>query len=222
MVFNCTCGEEYRVADNVAPVSFRCHRCGSVLVRANRKRRSRAVRKSIARKARGFRYVGLAAFMIAVAAGLLGLNYAQAGDSLPVRQGIAMRTDTMLSDGDDAAAHGLLKVINDSGKAIALRLVGPEYSDSRTILIPAWEDRRAFGLLSGKWVAKYCTGSDWQPDAKRFSTANVCAEFDETLQYTEFVADETRHYSVAIVRFGPTPRESPPSHAITAEDFAAD
>jgi hypothetical protein len=113
-------------------------------------------------------------------------------------------------------------VINESGKDIALRLIGPEYSDSRTILVRAWKDGRVLGLTPGNWVAKYCMGSGWQPNARRFANTTACAEFDETIQYAEAIADETLRYEAAVVRFGPSGRETPPAHAITAEDFAAD
>jgi hypothetical protein len=89
-------------------------------------------------------------------------------------------------------------------------------------LIPAWQDGRVFGLAPGKWVAKYCTGSEWLPDSKRFAETTACAELDETIQYTEVVADESLQYGAAVVRFGPTPRESPPAHPIAAEDFVGD
>jgi len=168
------------------------------------------------------RYAGLAALAIAMLVGLLNIAAAEAGDS-PDRQGVAMRMETVPAGvADGAQGRGVLKVMNDSGKVIALRLIGPEYSDSRTILVPAWQDAVVFGLAPGAWTAKYCTGSEWRPDERRFAITIACAELDKTIQYTETVADETLRYDAAVVRFGPSPRESPAAHQIMEEEFAAD
>jgi hypothetical protein len=157
-----------------------------------------------------------------VLAGLLNMAVAQAGDS-PKRPGVAMRTETVLAGvADGAQGRGLLKAINDSGKDIALRLIGPEYSDSRTILVPAWHDAQVFGLAPGEWVVKYCTGSEWRPDERRFAGTTTCAELDQTIRYTETITNEELQYGAAVVRFGPSPRESPQAHPIAVEDFAAD
>jgi hypothetical protein len=159
---------------------------------------------------------------IAVLVGLLQMSTVEAGDSAD-RHGVPMRMETAPAGVfDGAVGRGVLKVMNDSGKEIALRLIGPEYSDSRTILVPAWEDTRVFGLVPGKWTAKFCAGSGWRPDERRFATTSSCAELDDTIDYTETIADETLRYGVGVVRFGPAPREWPPAHKIAAEDFAAD
>jgi hypothetical protein len=222
MVFKCVCGERYPVADEAAPVSIRCHRCGRILVRTSRSVRPPAVARRFQRYVKVLPYAGLAALAIAVLMGLLNLVDAEAGDS-PAHPAVAMRTEAVLSDAADGAqGRGVLKVINESGKTIALRLIGPAYGDSRTILIPLWQDRRVLGLPPGSWKVRYCTGSGWQPDARRFIRPGGCAEFDESIQYSETIADETLWYSAAVMRFGPTPRESPAAHRISAEEFTAD
>jgi hypothetical protein len=167
-------------------------------------------------------YAGLAALAIAVAAGLLNMAWAQPRDSSE-HPGAAMRTEAMPVDAADSEqGRGVLKVMNDSGKAIALRLIGPEHSDSRTILIPAWEDRRVFRVPPGFWKARYCQGFGWQFDVQRFTTTGACGELDDTIRYSESVSDETLRYGAAVLRFGPTPRETPAAHPITVEEFAAD
>jgi hypothetical protein len=159
---------------------------------------------------------------MAVLAGLVNMAVAETGGSRD-RPGVAMRVETAPDqDGAGTQGRGLLKVMNESGRALALRLIGPEYSDSRTVFVPAWDDGHVFGLTPGKWVVKYCTGSGWRPDERRFVITTACAELDWTIQYAEIMGDETLKYDAAIVRFGPSPRESPPAHPITAEDFAAD
>jgi hypothetical protein len=205
MDFERMCGDRYAIADEADPESYGLRR-----------------RWPFPRHAGTLRSAVLAALAVAVLAGLLNMAGGEAVDS-PDRPGVAMRMETAPPEGADGAlGRGVLKVINDSGKAIALRLIGPEYSDSRTILVPAWEDGRIFGLAPGTWVARYCTGSGWRPDERRFASIAGCAELDQTIDYTEVIAGETLHYGAAVIRFGPSPRESPPAHAIPAEEFTAD
>ncbi|MGA2185078.1 MAG: hypothetical protein ABSH47_18825 [Bryobacteraceae bacterium] len=222
MVFECACGEGYPVADDAAPESIRCHRCGRILVRAPRHLPPPAESREFLGHAGTLPYAGLAALAIAVLAGLMNMAAGAAGDSAD-RRGVAMRVETVPGGVADAAeGRGVLKVINDSGKTIAFRLMGPAYSDSRTILVPAWQDAIVFGLSPGTWMAKYCTGSEWRPDERRFAIPTACAELDRTIPYTETIVDEILRYGAAVVRFGPSPGESPPAHQIAAEDFAAD
>ena len=183
MVFECACGERYPVANEAAPESFRCHRCGRILEWTPRHLPPPLASRPFLRHAGTLSYAGLAALAIAVVAGLLNMAVAEAGDSAD-RQGGAMRVETVPDGVADAAeGRGVLKVINDSGKTIALRLIGPEYSDSRTILVPAWQDAIVFGLSPGTWMAKYCTGSEWRPDERRFAITTACAELDRTIPY---------------------------------------
>jgi hypothetical protein len=167
-------------------------------------------------------YAGLAVLALAVLAVLLRMALAEGRES-PDGAGVAMRVETAPGEvADPSQGRGVLKVINDSGKAIAVRLIGPEYSNSRTIFVPAWQDGRVFGLAPGTWAAKYCTGSGWQPDERRFAMTTSCAELDGTIQFQETFTDETLRYDAAVLRFGPSPRETPPAHPIPAEDFVAD
>lgn len=222
MVFKCTCGERYAVPDSIAPESFRCHWCGSLVARSPGNHESHLRPREFVGIAGTLLYAGLAVLAIGVLAALLPMTAVGAGGSSE-RPGVVMRTETAPGEiADGVLGRGELKVINDSGNAIAVRLIGPEFSNSRTVFVPAWEDGRVFGLAPGKWIAKYCTGSDWRPDERRFATTTSCAELDETIQYTESISDETLHYGAAVVRFGPSPGEIPSAHAIAAEDFVAD
>ncbi len=212
MRIQCACGEPDVVADRAAAARLRCRRCGRLLAR----------KPWILRNAGTLPYAGLAALAIGVLAGLVNIAYARADDSADGSR-LIVRTETIPAESSDGAVgRGVLKVINESGTEMALRLIGPEYSDSHTILVPAWRDGRVFGLAPGKWVVKYCKGSGWQPGARRFASTDGCAELDETIDYRETLADETMRYGAVVVRFGPSSNESPAAHAIAAEDFASD
>ena len=73
----------------------------------------------------------------------------------------------------------------------------------------AWEDRRVVGLVPGVWTVRYCVDSG-------------CGELNESIRYSEEIEDENLQYRVALIRFGPAPRERPAAHPITREEFAAE
>jgi hypothetical protein len=209
--------------DDCAPESFQCESCGNIFVREPRHHVWLGSVRSWFRENTGaLSYAGLAALVIAVLAGVLNTAVAEIGES-PQRTGVVMRTESVPGGiAEGAVGRGLLKVMNDSGSAIALRLIGPQYGDSRTVLVPAWGDGRVFNLVPGTWTVKYCTGSQWRPEARRFEFTAACGELDQTIEYTETIEDEALKYGAAVVRFGLSPREMPPAHPITADNFAAD
>ena len=223
MVVECSCGESYILEDKDGPRSFECESCGAEFVRAPA---HHVGFKPLASWFRGNKgtllYAVLAALVIAVLAGVLNTAVAEVGQAVE-RPGVAIRTESVPSGvGEGAVGRGVFKVINESGSTIVLRLVGPRFSDSRTVLVPAWKDGHAFGLVPGTWAVKYCAGSQWLPEIRRFAITRACGELDQTIDYTESIQDETLKYTAAVVRFGPAPREVPPAHPIAPEDFAGD
>ena len=132
------------------------------------------------------------------------------GVSKAEADGIAVRMDTLNDAGaTEARGYGLMKIVNESGRPVAVRLVGPVYRDSRTILVPSWQDRVVTGLEPGVWTAKYCVGSD-------------CRELSHPINYEETVPDGNLHYTTAVIRFGPSPAHWPAARHISVDDFNAD
>jgi len=124
--------------------------------------------------------------------------------------GITIRMDTLnISGATEARGYGLMKIVNESGRTIAIRLIGPVYRDSRTVLVPSWQDKVVTGLEPGAWTAKYCVGSD-------------CRELSRPIDYQETVPDGNLHYTAAVIRFGPSPAEWPTARRISPEDFNTD
>ena len=123
---------------------------------------------------------------------------------------IAVRMDTLnVAGATEARGYGLMKIVNESGRPMAIRLVGPVYRDSRTVLVPSWQDKVVRGLEPGAWTVKYCADSD-------------CGELSHPVDYEETVPDGNLHYTTAVIRFGPSPAEWPAARRISLEDFNAD
>ena len=223
MLIECSCGVPFMVDDDAPPDSLRCDICGNVFFRRPKQHPWREAFQNWIHENRGtFPYVGLTVLVIAVLAGVLSTAIAEVGQ--PARRpGVIVRTESAPGDlGDGALGRGVLKVMNDSGSAVAVRLIGPHYSDSRTFLIPVWRDKGVFGLVPGTWTIRYCTGSGWRPDIRRFEFTSACGELEQTIEYTEDIVNESLKYEAAIVRFGPSTREMPAAHPISADDFGGD
>ena len=157
--------------------------------------------------------IALTVGVLGVLAVLTNLAFVRHGDSSARGKGVAIRAETIPADpADDLLGHGTLKVMNESSRPIALRLIAPEFRDSRTLFVPAWEDRRVLRMAPGIWTVRYCMDGD-RAD---------CAELDQSIGYSDLVTDETLHYVAAVIRFGPSQRELPPGRRITREEFAAD
>jgi len=156
-----------------------------------------------------FPYLLATMVLLAVLAGLWEMS-GGVGGSNAERDGIAVRMDTLnVAGATEARGYGLMKIVNESGRPIAMRLVGPVYRDSRTVLVPSWQDKVVTGLEPGAWTAKYCVGSD-------------CGELRHAIDYQETVPDGNLHYTTAVLRFGPSPAEWPAARRISVEDFNAD
>jgi len=123
---------------------------------------------------------------------------------------VAVRMETLSAEGaTEARGYGVMKIVNESGRPVTIRLVGPVYRDSRTVLVPSWQDKVVTGLEPGEWTAKYCVGSE-------------CGELTHPINYEETVPDGNLHYTTAVIRFGPSPAEWPGARRISMEDFNAD
>jgi len=156
-----------------------------------------------------FPYVLATTVLVLIMAGLWEIA-GDIGESDFDRGGIAVRMDTLNVEGaTEARGYGLMKIINESGRPLAIRLVGPEYRDSRTLLVPSWQDKVVTGLEPGAWTAKYCAGYD-------------CGELSRPIDYAEIIPDGNLHYTTAVIRFGPSPAEWPAARHISVEDFNAD
>ena len=153
-----------------------------------------------------FPYVLATTVLLAAMAGLWDMS-GGTGESNADGDRIAVRMDTLdLAGATEARGYGLMKIINESGRPIAIRLVGPVYRDSRTVLVPSWQDKVVTGLEPGAWTAKYCVGSD-------------CGELSHPIHYEETVPDGNLHYTTAVIRFAPSPAEWPAARRISIEDF---
>jgi len=156
-----------------------------------------------------FPYVLVAIVLLVVVAGLAEVT-GVAGESTPKGDGVAVRMDTLaLAGATEARGYGRMKIINDSGRTVSIRLIGPQYRDSQTLLVPSWQDRVVTGLAPGEWTVKYCVGDD-------------CRELIHPIKYEETIPDGNLHYTAAVIRFGPSPAGWPAGHRIGAEDFNAD
>jgi hypothetical protein len=151
-------------------------------------------------------------------------SLASAGPPVSGRsQSYASRTETV-PDGPAEAAQGRgrLKVINDSGRAIAFRLVGPTAGDTQTALIAPWTEHVFGELAGGRWMARYCLGEHWQPEVERFASTGECDEVTDPLVFMDGIDNGRLRYFVSVMRFGPSPREWPSTVRITPDDFAGD
>lgn len=172
------------------------------------------------------RGLGLTAYAVIAALNVAALAGVMQFTGLPSpgeqRPGPAMRTENLplATALDGLAGHGVLKVVNESSREIVLRLIGPEFRDSQTVVVPPWRDGRVFGIPPGVWKARLCTGSGWRTELGRFESDARCSELDDSMCFSEKFADEMLQRNAAVIRFGPSPQERPASHPILMEEFA--
>ncbi len=222
MTFKCQCGEAFPIPAGVPVVEFRCHRCGRLI---EVRRPTPPLRTAVAEdepKDLPLRWgVALAGLLVA-AVSLVSLAFAAPAESWD-RQSFATRTETATGDAADAASgRGRMKVVNDTGEAIAVRLVGPTAADTQTTLVAPWSEKTFDQLAAGRWTARYCLGREWQPELNRFDSTRECDELRDRAVFDERIEDGNLAYTVAVLRFGPTPREWPEADRITQADFDGD
>lgn len=214
MTCKCQCGEVYPIPAGLRVREFGCYHCGrlvKVVLLSERAQSDPPLRWAVA----------LAAVLVG-AMSLVSLAFAAPGDSTE-RQSFASRTETAAGDAAEAArGRGRMKVINDTGQAIAFRLVGPSAADTQTALIPPWTEKVFDELTAGTWTARYCLGRGWQPELNRFASGGECAELGDRVVLDERIEDGKLLYTVAALRFGSSPREWPAADRITASQFDGD
>ncbi len=214
MTCKCRCGEVYPIPAGLRVREFGCYHCGRLVKVGPVPERGQTdppLRWAVA----------LAAVLVS-AMSMVSLAFAAPADSWE-RQSFATRTETAAGDAAEAAqGRGRIKVINDTGHAIAFRLVGPSAADTQTALLPPWTEKVFDELASGTWTARYCLGRDWQPELNRFAATGECDELGDRVVLDERIEDGKLLYTVAALRFGASAREWPAADRIPPSDFDGD